>query len=88
MRNINFLILIPHAKCKSHLVFNDQFTFLKPGYCSSDFLEFLTTHTKQVLDNLIIYSLLFHNQRVLSIGIKVKTFGLKTAHILSSKDNT
>ena len=64
MCHINFLILIPHAKGKSHLVFYNQLTLLKSGYSSSDFLKFLTTHAKQVFDDLIINSLLLQKAHV------------------------
>lgn len=87
MRYIDFLVLFAHTQCKSHLVFDYQLSLLKPSNGSANFLKFIATYTKLILDNLVINSLLLHNERILSIGIKVKSFALETTHILCGKND-
>lgn len=53
MRYINFLILASHSE-GSHLVFDNQFTLLEPSNSCAYIMEFLTTHSEQVFDYLVI----------------------------------
>ena len=87
MCHIYFLIFLTHTQGKSHLVFDYQFAFLKPGYSCAYLLQFLTTDTVQVFNNLVVDSLLFHYEWILGIGIEVKPLALETAHVLGGKDN-
>lgn len=75
MRYINFLILASHSE-GSHLVFDNQFTLLEPSNSCAYIMEFLTTHSEQVFDYLVIDCLLLHNQRVLCIYIEIKSLHL------------
>ena len=62
MRYVYLLILVTHTKGKSHLIFDNQLTFLQSSYRSPDILKLRTTHTIQVFNHLVIDSLLLHNK--------------------------
>ena len=87
MRHLDFLVFSPNVEQEGVLVLDDEFAFLEPGDVRSYLLQFLAADAKQILDDGVRDGLLFHDQRVLRVGVEVKMLALETLHVLRRQND-
>ena len=88
MGHLNLLIrFAAQPKGNHRTIFDNQLSLLQARYRGFYFQKFLARHTKEIFDDTIRDRLLFHDERILRIGVEVKELTLVAIHVLSGEDD-